>query len=140
MEKAYELARNNLEKQAERRKNYYNTKTKSKTFKVGEWVLYYYPRRRLAHYYKWQQLYEGPYLVVRQVSAVNFVIQKSERSDPIVVHTDKLKHYFGDTPNSWLEDNLQGEEATAQPAKKLKQGHGGGRRVPTLPAWKRAQT
>jgi len=44
----------------------------------------------------------GPYLVVRAIPPVNFVIQKSERTKPIVVHIDKLKKCCGQTPVSWL--------------------------------------
>jgi len=46
------------------------------------------------------------------------VIQKSKRSEPFVVHADKLKHCYSDTPTSALElpgDHEFVETATASP-------------------------
>ena len=60
------------------------------------------PRRRTGHSPKWQRLYTGPYLVIDQIGPVNFIIQKSARADPLVVHSDKLKLCESDTPTSWL--------------------------------------
>jgi len=44
------------------------------------------------------------------VSKVTFpqVHQKTKRSTVFVVHGDKLKPYFGETPKSWLEDSAAG--------------------------------
>ena len=47
-------------------------------------------------------MYTGPYLVIRIIEPVNYVLQKSVKSKPFVVHADKLKKCFGATPNSWL--------------------------------------
>jgi len=54
----------------------------------------------------------------------DYVIQKSKRSEPFVVHADKLKHCYSDTPTSALE--LTGkpeftETATASPAQPAEQ-------------------
>ena len=40
---------------------------------------------------KWQQFYDGPYEVVRQVGPVTYRIQKSPRAKPVVTYVDKLK-------------------------------------------------
>jgi hypothetical protein len=68
----------------------------------GQWVWYYYPRRYTQRSQKWQRFYIGPLLVVKQLGAVNFVIQKSAKATPMVVHIDKLKLCRGETPKSWL--------------------------------------
>jgi hypothetical protein len=41
--------------------------------------------------------------VIEQCSPVNFLIQKSEKADPLVVHMDKLKLVEGSNPPSWLQ-------------------------------------
>jgi len=99
---AYQLARKQHCANAERRKKEYNIKVKVEEFKVGVWVYYYYPRHFQSRSIKWQKSYIGLYLVVRKIEPVNYVLQKSAKSKPFVVHVDKLKKCFGSTPISWL--------------------------------------
>ena len=51
---------------------------------------------------KWQKNYTGPFLIVRVIGPVNYVLQKSQKSKPFVVHADKIKLCYGSTPVSWL--------------------------------------
>jgi transposase InsO family protein len=102
MEGAYELARKQLQVAAERRKATYDIRVKRTEFGIGDWVWYYYPRRYQGRSPKWQKLYTGPYLVTRMIPPVNYVLQKSARSKPFVVHVDKLKRCYGDTPRNWM--------------------------------------
>ena len=99
---AYTLVREQLGVQAERRKKYYDMKLKPCSFRVSDWVWLYTPRRRPGKSIKWQRLYNGPFMIVDQIGPVNYVIQRSPRAEPKVVHVDKLKIYRGDTPKSWL--------------------------------------
>jgi len=100
--KAHDLTRQHLGEAAQRRKREYDVRVKSRQFKTGDWVWYYYPRRYKGRSPKWSKTYTGPYLVVREIPPCNFVLQKSQRSQPFVTHTDKLKMCLGDTPRSWL--------------------------------------
>ena len=102
MRYAYNLVRTQLQTQAARRKRYYDMKLHRNVFQKHDWVWYFHPRRRTGKSIKWQRLYTGPYLVIDKVGPVNFIIQRSARADPMVVHIDKLKHYEGETPKSWL--------------------------------------
>ena len=102
-EKCYEIAREHSGVAAERRKRTYDMKVKKADFKVGDWVWYWYPRRYQKRSPKWQKMYTGPYLVVRFIAPVNYVMQKSVKSKPFVVHTNKIKTCFGTTPMSWLK-------------------------------------
>jgi len=56
-------------------------------------------------------MYIGPYVIVRAIELVNFVIQKSSRSKPFLVHMDKLKRCFCSTPTSWLNTGQNAEQA-----------------------------
>lgn len=107
MEGAYELARKQLHVAAERRKACYDVRVKKVEFNVGDWVWYYYPRRYQGRSPKWQKLYTGPYRITRVIQPVNYVLQKSARSKPFVVHVDKLKKYYGDVPSNWITSDPQ---------------------------------
>jgi len=94
MAKAYDDVRAHLGRSAERAKQYYDFKSKPTSFQVGELVWVYSPRRFKGRSPKWQRCYSGPFEIVRQVNSVNYVVQKSPRSNPVIVHVNKLKPYL----------------------------------------------
>ena len=102
MAEAYEVARRHLGVAAQRRKAAYDIRVHQDDFKVGDWVWYWYPRKYSLRSPKWQKCYTGPYLIVRKIEPVNFVLQRSSRAKPFVVHINKMKKCFGPTPVSWL--------------------------------------
>lgn len=108
---AYALAREHLRVAAERRKTSYDIKTRDVEFGVGEWVWYWYPRKYPSRSPKWQRSYTGPYLIVRKIEPVNVVLQRSPRSKPFVVHINKIKKCFGETPESWLNSEIPSTQA-----------------------------
>ena len=91
MQRAFDTTRTHLKQAACRRKGRYDIGVREQVFQTGQWVWYYYPRRRKGLTPKWQNWYTGPYLVIRLVDSHNVVIQKTRRSRPIVTHRDKLK-------------------------------------------------
>ena len=101
-EMCYEQARDELKVASERRKRTYDIRVKKAEFQVGDWVWYWYPRRYVKRSPKWQKMYVGPFLIVRVIEPVNYVIQRSAHTKPMVVHADKLKKCFGSTPDSWI--------------------------------------
>jgi len=105
MAEAYEVARRHLGVAAQRRKAAYDIRVHQDDFKVGDWVWYWYPRKYSLRSPKWQKCYTGMYnmyLIVRKIEPVNFVLQRSNRAKPFVVHINKMKKCFGPTPVSWL--------------------------------------
>jgi len=102
MVEAYEVAKRHLGVAAQRRKAAYDIRVRQDDFKVGDWVWYWYPRKYSLRSPKWQKCYTGPYLIVRKIEPVNFVLQRSSRAKPFVVHINKMKKCFGPTPVSWL--------------------------------------
>ena len=112
---SYEFARRHLRVAAERRKKAYDIRVKEANFKVGDWVWYWYPRRYTKKSPKWQRFYVGPFLIVRFIAPVNYVLQRSARSKPFVVHADKIKRCYGDTAVSWLTPpNITEESSTCE--------------------------
>ncbi len=71
MAEAHEYARKSLERAAEHQKRHYDAKVRGRQFKKGDWVLYYYP----PHATKLGKPYNGPFLILRRVSKVHYMIQ-----------------------------------------------------------------
>ena len=63
-------------------------------FELGSRVWYFYPRRFTKKSPKWQQNYTGPYEVIRVIPPVNYVLRRTPKSKPFVVHADKLKKCY----------------------------------------------
>jgi transposase InsO family protein len=102
MRKAYQFAREHLGTSAERSKRNYDMRVRPNRYEVGQWVFYYCPRRFPRRSPKWQRMFTGPFLITQVLGPVNVRIQGSKRSQPFVVHIDKLKRCLGTTPDSWL--------------------------------------
>ena len=102
MKQAYDLVRRELGVAAERMKRQYDIRVRPMKYHRGDWVLYFSPRNIQGRQQKWQRKY-SPYLVIKEYPPVNYLIQKSSRSKPIIAHVDKLKTWTTDhPPNSWL--------------------------------------
>jgi len=119
MRSAHRLAREHLPTAAERRKEAYDIKVKDVQFRVGQWVWYLVPRKLVGRYPKWTKNYQGPYLIVGNIPPCDYLIQRSRRTTPIVVHRDKLKLCYSDTPSSWIQPDQQGMMSTTAPGSLL---------------------
>lgn len=100
---AFAAARQQLGKAAERRKDRYDLRVKPNKYAVGTWVWYLTLRRRPRLSPKWQDKYDGPYLVVKEAGPVNVAIQRSARSCMFYVHIDKLKPCYTPGLQSWIK-------------------------------------
>ena len=105
--RAFCFVRKYLGKTAERMKRQYDIRVRPQKYSRGQWVLYYNPRNLQGKQQKWQRKF-SPYLVIKVLPPVNYVIQKSKRSRPLIAHVDKLKPWDNDNPpKSWLTDDEQ---------------------------------
>jgi hypothetical protein len=116
IERCWKLARDHLRVAAERRKVTYDIRAKESQFHEGDWVWYWCPRRYKNRSPKWQRCYTGPYLIVRVIAPVNYVLQKSARSKAFVVHADKIKKCYGATPSNWLCIESEGNGSLTLPS------------------------
>jgi hypothetical protein len=103
MEEAYQLARETLTTISARNKIRYDVRSRPRNIDNGGWIWYYSPRRYAGLSAKLQRNYSGPFLVVRKLSPVLWVIQKSPRANEILAHVGKLKRCYGEHPASWLQ-------------------------------------
>lgn len=107
---AFALARQHLGASAERRKRQYDMRTRPREFHVGTWVWCLVPRLRSGRYRKWQSPYHGPFLVIKQLGPLNYLIQRTARSKPWTVHVDKLKECLSAAGlSSWLPTDMQSD-------------------------------
>ena len=104
LREAFELARQQLGKAANRRKHQYDLRSRPQQYEIGSRVWCLIPRLHHGRYRKWASPYEGPFTVTKILGPVTYVIQKTSRSKPRVVHVDKLKQYLETTPGSGHED------------------------------------
>ena len=105
MKQAYSLVREHLGVAAERMKRQYDLRVRPQKFQREQWVLYYNPRKFQGRQQKWERKY-SPYLVVKALPPVNYLIQKTRHSRPIITHVDKLKGWETNNPQkSWLPND-----------------------------------
>ena len=89
----FEKAREHLAKAAVRQKTNFDKRACSRSIRIGQWVLRYYPALLAGN--KLACPYKGPYLVISQPNPVTFKIQESEVASPITVHVNDLTVYYG---------------------------------------------
>ena len=62
------------------------------------------PKKKRGVYAKWQVVWIGPCRVVRKLNDINYIIQKTPRGMPFIVHVDRLKQYFGQLERTaWMQ-------------------------------------
>ena len=111
MRAAYASTRENLGSSAQRMKTYYDRRVKERTFAAGDSVYVYCPRRVIRRTPKWSLFYDGPFKVVRRLTDVTYLVQKSAKSNPVVIHVDKLKRCGTPVaPEPVAPERAEGEE------------------------------
>jgi hypothetical protein len=85
---AHEVARKHLKASAKRSKDVCDTKMSCVNYKVGDIV--------------WlKKRYDGPYIIVKKMSPINFVVQMNPEGHSVLIHHDKLKMYNGTNVPKW---------------------------------------
>jgi len=88
---------------AQRNKHTYDLRVRPTRYKVGDWVLYFNPRKYRGKQDKWRRQYTGPYLVVGVPGPVNVTLQSGPKAKTFLTRIDKVKAYTGSqVPKSWI--------------------------------------
>ena len=92
----YENARKNASKASQSQKHYYDQKSskRARSFKPGDLVWYFSPRRYVARSPKLQKFFKGPYSILKRYSDVLYGIDAGVNKCSLVVHIDKLKKFI----------------------------------------------
>ena len=102
MQYAHEVARKHLSCSAKRSKEIYDTKISVNQYQVGDVVWLLQEARHVGECQKLVRIYEGPYLVIRKYSDINFLLQLDGRGKTKPAHHNKLKPYEGDKAPRWV--------------------------------------
>ena len=104
MQKAHEICRENLMKNAKRQKESYDTSKAFNKYEKGDiaWLLQLNKKEGVCP--KLQKPYIGPFLITEKLNNQNYKLLLSKSGKVIIVHHDKLKPYTGDTPSKWIGD------------------------------------
>ena len=94
MAEANALVRVHARKRTAEMKQHYDRVVRPTTFEPGDLVRHYYRRKLKGISPKWSRYYVGPYLIVKRVNDVNYVIHLNDRTRAIIVHVNKLKPYY----------------------------------------------
>jgi ribosomal protein L21E len=108
----FSKAREHLKRAAERQKTIYDRNTCMREFKIGDWVWVFFPPELQN---KFGRAWKGPYLVVKKLGEVNYVVQESSKARRITLHVDHMKLYISDdTPVSWVHSESHRTNAAVQ--------------------------
>jgi len=91
LQEAANFVRNYTGRQVQRMKKRYDATVRPKLFEENQEVLLFNPRKKRGQYSKWQVTWSGPFTVKRRLNDCNYVLQKSARSRPFVVHVDRMR-------------------------------------------------
>ena len=97
----YKYASEQLETSAQRRKKYYDLKSKPTKYRCGQYVWRYYPPAAKG---KFGKGWVGPMRVVECPTDIHCILRMSPDDEKLIrVHVDSLKHYHGETPQKWVD-------------------------------------
>ena len=102
---AHEKAFMSLHRAAKYQRRGYLPKLNPNKYKLKDSVWYWLPRCKKNQAPKLSSFWDGPYFVTKIYSDVLYLIQKSARHKPRVVHHNQIKPCYlrGDVDNSWLD-------------------------------------
>ena len=107
LQRAHEVARMYLQKKAVRMRHMYDGKTMLNKYVPGDYVWYLKETRKIGVCVKLQRPYGGPYLVVKKINELDYIIQMNEKGSTRLVHHDKLKPYLGDKVLKWAKKAIR---------------------------------
>jgi len=81
-------------------KRYYDALVKPKQFEENEEVLLFDPRKKRGQFAKWQVMWKGPFIVKKRLNDCNYILQKSAKSRPSVLHVDRMRKYLHEQSDS----------------------------------------
>ena len=97
LERVHKFAREHLKISTsdQQKKNYDHWPVRHTLYMRGDGVWLHNPQRKKGLCPKLQRPFDGPYLVIKQISEVVYRIQEGPRAKPKVVHHDRLEPYQG---------------------------------------------
>ncbi|MCG7866651.1 MAG: DDE-type integrase/transposase/recombinase [Candidatus Thiodiazotropha taylori] len=112
MVKVHDVARRNLKIQSTYQKRHYDLKAKKQSFEPGQPVWLYHPTRRVGVCSKLTSKWKGPYVIIRKLDDITYLVKNSPKQKAKVYHVDRLLPYRGRNPPTWFnKDKIKGEQS-----------------------------
>jgi len=92
---------------------------KPQSYKIGEKVLVYDPKKRRGRFAKWDVRWVGPFVIENKLNSANYVIKKG-RGKPVVIHVDRLRKLPTEIDIGDINGLASDVPATSPPAKRCK--------------------
>ena len=102
--------RGTLKKSSLHQKRNYDLHAKKRALPVGQLVWAHEPVRRVGICSKLTSPWKGPYVVVRRLDDLHYLVKKSRIQGPKVYHVDKLQVYRGRNVPKWTEQYTNSNE------------------------------
>jgi hypothetical protein len=102
MQHAHEIARKHIGESADRSKDIYDAKLMVNAYSEGDIIWCLLENRKVGVSHKLEPMYDGPFMVKKKMSDINFVIQMDKHGKEKVVHHNKLKPYEGNNAPRWI--------------------------------------
>jgi len=107
-------------KQIQRMKQSYDASVRPKQFEENEEVLLFDPCKKRGKFTKWSVTWVGPFQVKKPLNSCNYVLQKSAKSRPFVVHVDRMRPHLHELDDSETDkpplssaSDMQGKSPTS---------------------------
>ena len=101
MEKVQAFTRHQLQQAGIKMKRMYDHRSQVSEYPPGAKIWFFNPRRRKGRCPKLTSPWQGPVVVLAQISDVVLKIKMGPRALPQIVHVDHLRPYMGDLTPSW---------------------------------------
>lgn len=102
MQHAHEMARKYMSAAAKRSKELYDVKVAFHRYNEGDIVWCLMEIRKVGVSPKLEYIFEGPFLIKKKLSELDFVLQLNREGKERSVHHNKLKPYEGNSPPRWV--------------------------------------
>ena len=103
MVKAHEVARKHLKSAVQRQKQGYDARKSFHRYGAGDLVWYATQKGQLHLTPKLRRTFEGPYVVLKRVNDLLYLVQFNRNGDQKVINHNKLKPYRGEKTLSWAK-------------------------------------
>ena len=105
--KAHQVARKHLKQANQKRTRLYDDKVHSHVYQPGDLVWVLRENRKEGVAPKLQPCFEGPFLVLKKLNELDYLIQLDQKGSTRVMHHDKFKPYLGKKILKWANKALR---------------------------------
>ena len=104
--RAHEIARKHLKVNADYQNRHYDLGAKKRSLHQGQAVWLSVPHRKVGACTKLTSKWKGPFLVLKKIDDISYLVKKSEKQRSAVYHIDRLEPYRGGKIPSWFQKEI----------------------------------